>query len=690
MVSLFLNEAYAQAPEGFNYQSVVRDATGNPVTQKSVTFRFSIIQHVITNNPVYMETADAETNQQGLVSLMLGQGTPSLGLFSQIQWSDGPFYLKVEVDFKDGAGFVGGEATPLLSVPYALYAKSAGQPLVAGPGISIENSVVTNTAPALPITIAGENGMTVTGTYPNFVLTPPSTYWAINQSGSIYPSNGGSVGIGTSTPNGMLEVMGTDSDPTVPLFEVKDINGNPVFAVYPDGVEITVDLAATGRPAKGGFAVSGRNSTRGTVTDILRVTPDSTTVYVNNSITGRPAKGGFAVSGRNSTRAGVTSNIITITQDSTRIYTADPLKGFGVGQTAGVAATNYLRLTPNNYFIGQQTGYSINKGQYNVFLGYQAGYSTTGYHDDMDPTDGDNNIFIGYQAGYANTVGEQNLYIGAFSGKNNTNGSVNTFVGSLTGQNNTGYGNTFLGAMAGGANQSNSGYRNTFVGCYSGQSNSSGSDNVFIGRESGSSNTTGSYNVYIGHLAGLSNSSGTGNVFIGRAAGQNETGSNKLYITNTTADTLIYGDFLSKQVIINGSAVNLSRGLKFFVNGAAGGTLSWSAISDRRLKTDITTISDALNKVLKLNGVNFHWKDTTQGTALQMGFIAQDVEKVVPEVVTHTKESDTYSMQYAPVTALLVEAMKEQQKTIEQLKKENEELRKQVQEILDMLKTTKK
>lgn len=625
LITLFTNEVYSQAPEGFNYQSVVRDAAGNPVTQKSVTFRFSVIQGIATNNPIYVETSDAETNQNGLVSLVLGAGTPTVGTFSSIPWQTGPFYLKTEVDFKDGAGFVGGETSQMQSVPYALYAKSSS-----------------------------------------------SSYWSINQGGSIYPSNGGNVGIGTSTPNGMLEVKGTDSDPTVPLFEVKDINGNPVFAVYPDGVEVTVDMTATGRPAKGGFAVSGRNSTRGTTTDIMRVTPDSTTVYIGN-VVGRPAKGGFAVSGRNSTRAGLTSNILTISPDSTRIYTADPTKGFGIGQTAGVAATNYLRLTPNNYFIGQQTGYSINKGQYNVFLGYQAGYSTTGYHDDMEPTDGDNNIFIGYQAGFANTVGEQNLYIGAFSGKNNTNGSVNTFVGSLTGQYNTGYGNTFLGAMAGGANQSNSGYRNTFIGCYSGESNTTGSDNVFIGRESGTSNTTGNYNVYIGHLAGNSNSAGIGNVFIGRAAGQNETGSNKLYIANNATQALMQGDFSAKTLTINGAAL----------------AVSWSVLSDMRLKTNIVTIPNALSKVLNLRGVNFAWKDSTmKGT--QMGFIAQEAEKVIPEVVNYSKEDDKYTMQYAPVTALLVEAMKEQQKTIDQLKKDNEALRKQVQEILDLLKATKK
>lgn len=92
---------------------------------------------------------------------------------------------------------------------------------------------------------------------------------------------------------------------------------------------------------------------------------------------------------------------------------------------------------------------------------------------------------------------------------------------------------------------------------------------------------------------------------------------------------------------------------------------------------------------MSLRGVNFEWKDTSMN-GKQIGFIAQEVEKVVPEVVNYSKESDTYTMQYAPVTALLVEAMKEQQKTIEQLKAENEVLKKQMEEIKKLVMDMKK
>jgi len=92
---------------------------------------------------------------------------------------------------------------------------------------------------------------------------------------------------------------------------------------------------------------------------------------------------------------------------------------------------------------------------------------------------------------------------------------------------------------------------------------------------------------------------------------------------------------------------------------------------------------------MSLSGVNFEWKDTSM-KGKQIGFIAQEVEKVVPEVVTYSKETDLYTLQYAPVTALLVEAMKEQQKTIEQLKAENEALKKQMEEIKKLVMDMKK
>jgi len=106
---------------------------------------------------------------------------------------------------------------------------------------------------------------------------------------------------------------------------------------------------------------------------------------------------------------------------------------------------------------------------------------------------------------------------------------------------------------------------------------------------------------------------------------------------------------------------------KLFVNGQAGGTSAWFNDSDARLKKDVVTIDGALEKVGKLRGVQFQWKDTQHhAEGKQIGFIAQETVGVVPEVVDI--QDGNYAMQYAPLTALLVEAVKD-------LKKENDLLK---------------
>lgn len=108
---------------------------------------------------------------------------------------------------------------------------------------------------------------------------------------------------------------------------------------------------------------------------------------------------------------------------------------------------------------------------------------------------------------------------------------------------------------------------------------------------------------------------------------------------------------------------------KFFVNGDAGGTGAWNNDSDIRMKKNIETIPGALEKVLKLRGVNFEWTDAeNHEPGTRMGFIAQEAEGVIPEVVS--VRNDRYAMQYGPITALLVEAVKELQKEVEALKAE--------------------
>jgi Chaperone of endosialidase len=353
-----------------------------------------------------------------------------------------------------------------------------------------------------------------------------------------------------------------------------------------------------------------------------------------------------------------------------------------MGYNAGLSNTSGA----SNVFLGTSSGYSNTTGSYNTFFGYQAGYSNNG----------DWNFFSGTQAGYKNTIGNYNSFIGFYAGFNNTTGSSNVFIGERAGYSNltgnyntiigesagrsqeTGYSNVFIGPECGYSNIG--GQYNTFLGGWTGYENK-GSSNVMIGSLSGNMNINGSGNTFLGRDAGRSNT-GSQNVFLGLSAGSNESGSGKLYIENSsTATPLIWGDFSLNQLVINGNSSNNPIGRTFYVNGTAGGNFSWNVDSDARMKKNINSITDPLQKVKRLRGVNFEWGDTSRSElGVQMGFIAQEAINIVPEVVTY--KNDHYSMQYAPVTALLVEAMKEQQKQIETQQKEIDELKTLVNSLI--------
>jgi hypothetical protein len=114
----------AQAPQGFNYQATVRNSSGALIVNQNVNFKFNIMLNSSTSLPVFSETHLAPTDDLGQVNLVIGQGTATIGTFSTINWGTGNYYLGIELN--TGSGYVAMGTTQLLSVPYALYANSAG------------------------------------------------------------------------------------------------------------------------------------------------------------------------------------------------------------------------------------------------------------------------------------------------------------------------------------------------------------------------------------------------------------------------------------------------------------------------------------------------------------------------------------------------------------------------------------
>ncbi|MFP4061139.1 MAG: hypothetical protein ACLFUC_11720, partial [Bacteroidales bacterium] len=116
--------AFGQSPEKMSYQAVIRDAGDNLITDTEVGMQISILQGSASGEEVYVETQEPTTNANGLVSIEIGTGTTSDD-FSAIDWADGPYFIKTETDPEGSTNYTITGTSQLLSVPYALHAKTA-------------------------------------------------------------------------------------------------------------------------------------------------------------------------------------------------------------------------------------------------------------------------------------------------------------------------------------------------------------------------------------------------------------------------------------------------------------------------------------------------------------------------------------------------------------------------------------
>ena len=115
---------FAQSPEKFSYQSVIKNSRGYLLKNQEVGLRISILFNSANGASVYSEEHTALSNDNGLITLTIGEGT-TRDVFSSIDWGNGEYYLKVEVDPEGGINYVMNQTSQLLSVPYALYAGNA-------------------------------------------------------------------------------------------------------------------------------------------------------------------------------------------------------------------------------------------------------------------------------------------------------------------------------------------------------------------------------------------------------------------------------------------------------------------------------------------------------------------------------------------------------------------------------------
>ena len=206
---------FAQAPEKFSYQAVVRNASNALVTDAPVGIQISLMQGGVNGNIVFRETHTAITNANGLVTISIGSGNLLEGSIVSIDWANGPYFLKTEIDPNGGTNYTISSEQQLLSVPYALYSKEAGN------GFSGDYNDLTN-RPQIPQTV-GE--LTNDAGYITMDSVPTNVSAFINDAGYITKDSVPAIPTNVSTFTNDAGYLSSYTE-TDPQFNAWDKNYN--------------------------------------------------------------------------------------------------------------------------------------------------------------------------------------------------------------------------------------------------------------------------------------------------------------------------------------------------------------------------------------------------------------------------------------------------------------------------------
>ena len=542
----------AQSPQKMSYQCIVRNSSGALTTNQSIGLKISILQGSATGNVVFAETysPNPQSNANGLVTVEIGSGIASTGTFTGIDWAAGPYFLKAETDPAGGTNYTIAGTSQLLSVPYALYAKSAAN------GFSGNYNDLTN-KPTL-----------FSGSYPDLTNKPIlfDGAWA-SLTGKPTTLSGYGITDAMSISHAANNITTTNITNWNTAFGWGSHSGlyRPITYV-PGWAEVTAKpTTVAGYGITDAVTTAGDQNIAGnkTFTGIISAS-NKTIINVADPVNNQDA---------------ATKNYVDnkqpwiIFQEATQSV---------IGNNSPVINTGY-----RNIFVGKSSGMTNSSGTYNTFIGSEAGFTNkigndniaVGHNALRENDEGTGNIAIGTYAleknrvivpgslggnGFANiaigyeamreAISFDNIAIGLSSLRKITDGTANTALGVHTmGNMVAGVGNTALGAAA--------------------MINSiSGNNNIAIGRDAGNE-IAGSENLFIGNQSGRFNH-GSANIFIGYVSGFGTTWqnvSNKLIIHNGFGGTdipLIYGEFDNYLVRINGT-LNIRDVLKLTPRASA-------------------------------------------------------------------------------------------------------------------------
>jgi hypothetical protein len=195
--SFQLSTVFSQTPNAFSYQAVARASNGDLITEQAVSFKISILQGSTSGTSVYSEIHSATTNKYGLVNLQIGNGT-SGNDFTAINWANGPYFVKVEMDATGGTTYAEMGTSQLLSVPFAKYAELSG------------NAALPQYTQDEIDALSPVAGMLVYNTDYKMLQFYDGTQWSGSQSSGCVPQpNSPSAGNEVNSTNFTINISGT-------------------------------------------------------------------------------------------------------------------------------------------------------------------------------------------------------------------------------------------------------------------------------------------------------------------------------------------------------------------------------------------------------------------------------------------------------------------------------------------------
>jgi hypothetical protein len=310
---------------------------------------------------------------------------------------------------------------------------------------------------------------------------------------------------------------------------------------------------------------------------------------------------------------------------------------------------------------GKDALFSLTTGVGNTAIGYFALFNnTTGSYNTaighlalFQNTTGGVNTAIGDGALYSNTTGGTNTAIGEGALYSNTTGGTNTANGYVALFNNTtGVANTATGHGALYLNKT--GNNNTANGWFALDTNTTGNSNTATGFQALSNNTTGSFNIALGFNAGI-NLTGKNNIDIGNAGVAGESFRIRIGTTGIQTNTYIAG--------ISGVTVAGGVGVIVDTNGHLG-----TVVSSERFKDGIKPMDKASEAILALQPVVFRYKHELDPEGIpQFGLVAEQVEKVNPDLVARDDQGKPYTVRYEAVNAMLLNEFLKEHRKVEEL-----------------------